>query len=223
MIDILCQVSWWFLKNIQKNNYQKKRIVYYSKTYLIMYNFCFLWQMYNEYTWNSHALTTLCLDYIICSYSFRSATFLFVFFLKQTLVSDTFFSFFFSSSFSSVMLPVLWSNSRWERRKKKREMFHMKIFQLIDWVPTDRNIYVYIEINFVIDPVCSNILFIYLIVQKISIFVLSYSKCFFFLSILISFRRIKKKYVKKYTNTLTLLPIILYDDRQASKCWRQER
>jgi hypothetical protein len=99
-------------------------------------------------------------------------------------------------------------------------MFHLKIFELIDWVPTDRNIYIYIytETNFVIDTVCSNIRICYAIVQKSVFFIW---KMFF--GQLISIGRIKREYVKKYTNILTLSPIILYDDRWASKWRRQKR
>ncbi len=63
--------------------------------------------------------------------------------LKQTLASNTFF-FFFIILVRHV--ACFYDQTDVEEEKKKREMFHLKIFELIDWVPTDRNISISIYI-----------------------------------------------------------------------------
>lgn len=129
---------------------KKTRIICYFKTYLIMFKFCF----YDSRTMNTlethtlHSLDVSTILYVVILF-FRSAASLFVFSLKQTLPSDT-FSFFLSLHHSrpSCCLFYFWSNRRWEKGEKKREMFHLKILELIEWVPPDSNththIYIYI-------------------------------------------------------------------------------
>ena len=116
-----------------------------------------------------HPLNVSTILYVVIL--FRSAASLLVVFLKQTHFSYIFVRVFFLHHSRPTCCLCLDDQTDVENGEKKKSVKWF-IWRSSNWLTECRqieNISVYIETNYVIDPVCSNILLCDSIVQKVSI------------------------------------------------------